>query len=94
MVQVADNRSILVCRVLGAYAPVSGGPGFTVRVTVEKATPVEGWADLLAESVGNEYLAVVPAVPAQQLGGRNRWVVEVSLVGPRRIVIRRVVGEG
>lgn len=52
MVQIIENWSCIVGIVLAIMAPPQGGDHGVLRIQVERVEPIAGFADLLADRVG------------------------------------------
>ena len=92
MVQAIENRSVARCRRVGEPGPGPNETWVEVRVSVEEAEPVDGYPHLLAEGLPRELTALVRTeVYAADLGPKGVARLEVEVVGPNRLRVRRAV---
>ena len=94
MVNVAENRAVVACRLVGVAEPGPQEGWWSVPVSVEAAEDVEGYPNLLAAELPREMSALVPAelfdpdLLNARLTGQENWWVEAELVGPHRLRVR------
>ena len=85
MVQVVENRSVVVLVPLSTPSP-GPGPGWsTCRVRVSAADPVEGYPNLLGTTLPRDLDARVREEAAAVLFGEHPVRAVACLVGPGRL---------
>jgi hypothetical protein len=80
-----ENRARVELEPLGPPAPGPAEGWQVYQVQVVAAEDVAGYPNLLAADLPRRLEALVPTTVADRLGGRTRWQVEASLVGPGRM---------
>ena len=90
MVQVVENRSVVVLIPLSTPAP-GPGPGWsTCRVRVSAADPVEGYPNLLGATLPRDLDALVREEAAVVLFGEHPVRAVACLVGPGRLRVEEL----
>ena len=85
-----ENRARVELEPLGPPAPGPAEGWQVYQVRVVAAEDVAGYPNLLAADLPRRLEALVPTTVADRLGGRGRWQVEASLVGPGQMRVEAV----
>ncbi|RYP88286.1 hypothetical protein EKO23_02830 [Nocardioides guangzhouensis] len=88
MVSAVENRSMVTVVTL-AVDPSDTPHWQRLRVRIDDAIPVEGYAHLLADAVGRELSALAPDDLARLIAvPGSTWAGEAELVAPATIRLR------
>lgn len=85
MVQVIENRSVVLLTPLSALAPGPGEGWFSCRVRVDEAAEVEGYPNLLGATLPRELDALVPQAAAWVITVEQQVRAVACLAGPGRL---------
>lgn len=85
MVQVVENRTAVRARVVAVEAHPTLADHTIVRMAIDQADPVSGYANLLAESVGQTMTVSVPTNDASKLTVGDVIDARIRKAGPAAV---------